>query len=274
MTYFGKTLLFLLIASSTAKVLTAQADWNGKSAAVVLTYDDGIKEDLDNVIPALDSLGLHGTFYISGKLSELQSEIQRWRRAANRGHELANHTLTHPCAKGVGRNFVGETNDLERWTIKQVTDDILRLDSFLTVVDGRKKRTFAYPCGDMKIGDSTYLDGLRHVFIAARGVFPKIARADEVDLYNVPSYVMSGQTGEEMIDLVKSAISKKGLIVFMFHGVGGGNSLNVSLESHRQLLQFLKQNESRVWITTMFNVSAYIRSTRPEADSANVVGKK
>jgi len=32
--------------------------WNGKECAVVLTYDDAIDIDLDNVVPALDSVGL------------------------------------------------------------------------------------------------------------------------------------------------------------------------------------------------------------------------
>ena len=48
-------------------VIIAQTSttWNGKSCAVVLTYDDALNVDLNNVIPALDSVGLKGTFYIS-----------------------------------------------------------------------------------------------------------------------------------------------------------------------------------------------------------------
>lgn len=40
--------------------------WNNKKCAVSLTYDDAINVDLDNAIPALDSLGLKGSFYLSG----------------------------------------------------------------------------------------------------------------------------------------------------------------------------------------------------------------
>jgi peptidoglycan/xylan/chitin deacetylase (PgdA/CDA1 family) len=39
--------------------------WNNKQAAVVLTYDDGLNINLTNVIPALDKVGLKGTFYIA-----------------------------------------------------------------------------------------------------------------------------------------------------------------------------------------------------------------
>ena len=41
--------------------------WNGKQCAVVLTYDDAIDIDLDNVVPALDSVALKGTFYLIGQ---------------------------------------------------------------------------------------------------------------------------------------------------------------------------------------------------------------
>ncbi len=52
----------LLICSVSVQTSHAQS-WNGKQCAVALTYDDAIDIDLDNVVPALDSLGLKGTFY-------------------------------------------------------------------------------------------------------------------------------------------------------------------------------------------------------------------
>jgi peptidoglycan/xylan/chitin deacetylase (PgdA/CDA1 family) len=52
--------------------------WNGKDCAVVLTYDDGLNVDLNNVIPALDSVGLKGTFYISDYFYGLNAQIDKW----------------------------------------------------------------------------------------------------------------------------------------------------------------------------------------------------
>ncbi len=59
--YLFIALLFPLSA------LFAQTDttWNQKKCAVVLTYDDGLNIDLSHVIPALDSVNLKATFYIS-----------------------------------------------------------------------------------------------------------------------------------------------------------------------------------------------------------------
>ena len=50
------------------------------------------------------------------------------------------------------------------------------------------------------------------------------------------------------------------LLVILFHGVGGGNFLNVSLPAHRQFLQYLKQNEKNIMITTMIKAADHIKS--------------
>lgn len=56
--------LFLILQTSVfAQGIKA---WNNKECAVVLTYDDAIDADIDNVLPVLDSLKLKGTFYIIG----------------------------------------------------------------------------------------------------------------------------------------------------------------------------------------------------------------
>jgi sialate O-acetylesterase len=50
--------------------------------------------------------------------------------------------------------------------------------------------------------------------------------------------------------------------VFLFHGVGGEHSLNVSLEAHSRLLHFLKQNQENIWTAPMVDVAEYIKNAR------------
>ena len=50
------------------------------------------------------------------------------------------------------------------------------------------------------------------------------------------------------------------LLVFLFHGVGGEHSINVSLAAHSQLLHFLKDHEKEIWIAPMIDVAEYIKS--------------
>ena len=239
---------------------SAQTDttWHGKRCAVVLTYDDGLDVDLSHAIPALDSVGLKGTFYISDYFNGLSAQIAGWKRAAAKGHELANHTVWHPCTGGPGREFVKDY-DLRSYTVKRIVDETRTMSNFLKALDGEDKRTFAYPCGDTKIHDTSYIDAMKGDFVAARGVQPQLILIDNVDLYNIGCYGINGQSGDELIALVKQAMQKKALIVFLFHGVGGGHGLNVSLEAHSKLLHFLKDNQRSIWTAPMIDVAEHIR---------------
>ena len=173
----------LLAFNSNAQTPTT---WNGKSCAVVLTYDDGLNIDLTRVIPALDSVGLKGTFYISDYFDGLKDQIFKWRNAAAEGHELGNHTVWHPCEGGrPGREFVTPDVDLNNYTVSRMVKEIRTMNNILEAIDGNRGRTFAYPCGDMKIHDTAYLDGMKKDFIAARGVTPAMQTIDKVDLYNI-----------------------------------------------------------------------------------------
>lgn len=136
--------------------------------------------------------------------------------------------------------------------------EIRTMNNILEAIDGKTERTFAYPCGDMKIHDTAYLDGMKKDFINARGATPAMQTIDEVDLYNIDCYGINGETGEQLTDLVKQAMSRHTLLVFLFHGVGGEHSLDVSVEAHSDLLHFLKVNEKNICIAPMIDVAKYI----------------
>ena len=83
---------------------------------------------------------------------------------------------------------------------------------------------------------------------------------NKIDLYNIGCYTIAGQSGDQLIEMVKRAMSTNTLLVFLFHGVGGEHALNVSLGAHRQLLQFLKENQKHVWVSTMVDVAEFIKN--------------
>jgi len=143
-----------------------------------------------------------------------------------------------------------------------MTDEITMTNAMLKAMDGKTERTFAYPCGDTRIHDTSYIEYVKNDFVAARGTQPEMPAINTVNLYNVGCYAINGQSGDELIALVKAAMEKHSLLVFLFHGVGGGHSLNVSLPAHSQLLHFLKQNEKSIWIAPMIQVAEYIKQNQ------------
>jgi len=234
--------------------------WHHKKCAVVLTYDDALDVDIDNAAPALDSLGLKATFCLSNYTGTLDTRTAAWRAIAAKGHELGNHTYYHPClGKMPGREFVKADNDLNNYTVQQIDQEIHMMNSLLKAIDGKSSRTFAYPCGDLKIRDSFYLDPIKKEFTGARGVRPEMLHIQDVKLYDIGCYGINGESGEQLISLVQKAMASNTLLVFLFHGVGGGHSLNVSLQAHSQLLHFLKQHEKEIWIAPMTEVAGYIQ---------------
>jgi peptidoglycan-N-acetylglucosamine deacetylase len=234
-------------------------EWNHKQCAVVLTYDDAIDADLDNVLPALDSMGLKATFYLIGSSAVVANRMGEWRKAALHGHELGNHSLYHPCDGSLpGRGFIQPDDDLSKYTVARAVREIRTTNTLLNAIDGKTKRTFAYPCGDMTIGDTFFYAGLRSNFVAARGVRSAMDSIGKVNLDNVDCYAINGQTAEQMIALVKEAMRTRTLLVFLFHGVGGGHNINVGLREHSLLLHFLKDHAKEIWVAPMVEVAEYI----------------
>jgi peptidoglycan/xylan/chitin deacetylase (PgdA/CDA1 family) len=240
--------------------------WNNKSCAVALTYDDAIDVDLDNVVPALDSLQFKGTFYLIGASPAINRRMATWRAAAQEGHELGNHALFHPCDGSLpGRGWITPDIDLSKYTVSRAVNEIRLNNTLLHAIDGKNRRTFAYPCGDRKIGDVFFYDSLKNEFAGARGVGPGLQTAVQVDLSNIDCYAINGQSADYMIDLVKKAMQSHTLLVFLFHGVGGGHNINVSLDAHSKLLHFLKQHENDIWIAPMVDLADYIKGIQQNA---------
>lgn len=256
--YLSRLLPFLLFTVVCFSATAQQSKlWNDHKCAVALTYDDAIDPHLDNAIPVLDSLGLKATFYLTCSAPAFTKRTAEWKRVAANGHELANHTLFHPCEGGPGREWVPAEYDMRQYSIRRMQDEMRMTNAVLHILDGKHKRTFAYPCGDQKIHDSLYLDP--RDFVAARGTGAQYISTTDTNLYNLGCFGVNGHTGDQLIAEVKKARESGKAIVFLFHGVGGGHPLNVSLEAHRQLLHYLKNEEKEIWTTTFMELAEWIK---------------
>jgi peptidoglycan/xylan/chitin deacetylase (PgdA/CDA1 family) len=231
----------------------AQTRWpNGAKAAVVLTYDDALDSQLDHAIPALDAAGLKGTFFLA---NVKEADVERWRAAAKAGHELANHTIFHPCTHDVypaDPRYVSEA-----YTVASMLREIAQQNVLLRALDGKDRHGFATPCGQSLAGGKDYLEDLRKAGIVTyvRGVVdtPADARADvaKADPMHIPSRPFGeGATAAKLIAYVREAEQGGGWAVFLFHGVGGDYQAVPDAE-HRAFLAWLAQHRREVWVTTL-----------------------
>ncbi len=155
-------------------------------------------------------------------------------------------------------DWVRDYYDLDHYTVDQVLAEIQVANGFLQALDGKKTRTYAYPCAHLFAGGVSFKDSIGHYATAARGVHDLLVSPKEIDLLNVASYAPSGVTGKDLIAYVQQVMEKKTLGTFCFHGIGAEH-LTVSKEAHEELLQWLAAHKDEVWVTTFGKATNCIR---------------
>jgi len=259
---------------------------NGKVAAVSLTYDDGLDPHLATVIPALDAKGFKGTFFLANfegvdhewALPNLKDPLlprhMAWQAALAEGHELAGHTVNHPCnsaTKAAGYHLTDY--DMPRMSA-ELDDDLARLHR-LGVKD---PITFAYPCQSDKIGigptGQDYSPLVAARFFAARTSDVGIADPRSVQLLHVPLLDAGAQTGDALKAMVDQAIAAHGWLVILFHGIGTDqtcpnldfnlkgcmiNYLTTGTDAHQALVDYLAQKQGEVWTAPFGTVAKVLQ---------------
>jgi peptidoglycan/xylan/chitin deacetylase (PgdA/CDA1 family) len=188
--------------------------------------------------------------------------MDKWRQLAKNGHELANHSIYHPCRKSLpGMEWVRDYYDLDHYTVEQLLGEIQVTNTFLLALDGKTAHTYAYPCAHLFAGGVSFKDSIGHYATAARGVHDGLLPPLEIDLLNVPAWAPDGQSGKELIAYVQSVIGKQTFSTICFHGVGAEHLL-VSKEAHEELLQWLAGHRDMVWVATFDEVTEYLQSKK------------
>lgn len=234
----------------------------GARAAVSISYDDAVPSQR-RAAQTLERNGLRGTFFLTGTAADLASNRSAWRGLLEAGHELASHTMHHPCDCShawVPRGYTTQDYDLGR--MGHELDQTLEL---LGSLGARPPYTFAYPCGETAVGKTpqSYVGLVRERFLAARGVEPRLADPWRDPLFQVPAYD-GAKSAEALVELVESAVQAGAWLVVLFHGVGGDH-LPVELEAHSALAEHLARQQGRVWIERFGAVAAHVRSERIRA---------
>ncbi|HEY8667636.1 MAG TPA: polysaccharide deacetylase family protein [Tepidisphaeraceae bacterium] len=139
-----------------------------KQAAVSLSFDDGRPSVIGRGLPILNRHGIRGTFYVLP--SAVEQRLPGWRQAVADGHEIGNHTLSHPCS--CSYDFSAR-NALEDFTLERMEHELSGASEALMQRLGVTPSTFAYPCGQSFIGRgegvSSYVPLVARRFSIGRG---------------------------------------------------------------------------------------------------------
>jgi peptidoglycan/xylan/chitin deacetylase (PgdA/CDA1 family) len=254
-------------SSASSGTLPSPALWPGdRSAAVSLTFDDGMDTQLDNVGPILKKHSLNGTFFvITGNLNSWRKRPDDWARMAAEGNEIASHTVSHPCMlKAIQNHSQKYTPEMMHKEIRDSSESII---SRLGI---RRGLTFAYPCGDMTFGgendlarnQARYMDYVAQYYFAARGYnswAPVVA--DDINPLTVPVLGWTfGRNFPDLLNQLEPARQGHNWGVFVFHGVGG-QWLSVTNQTLDELAGFLAQHPE-IWTATFGDVVRYIQEAK------------
>ena len=220
------------------------ATWQGfRDAAVSYTFDDNCPNQLAVAIPMMNSYGFKATMFVPS------SWIKDWtglQSAADRGNEIASHTVTHAnLGKLTSSQQINEVKDSR--------------DTINAHIKGHTCLTIAYPfCASGN--DSLCMN----YYIAARAcqdIIESKTPADFMNISSIPTGTESSiQTVRDFNTKVEKADSLKGWCVFLIHGIDndGGYSPTKSaiLRSHLETMKLLS---NRFWIAPFGDVVRYIR---------------
>jgi hypothetical protein len=241
--------------------------WPKKYRGVVsLTYDDGIENHVEVVAPQLDSFGMRGTFYAPMKSNIMQNPLG-WRKLSQKGHELGNHTVFHPCWSVGGKysEWLADDFNLVNYTEEQWVDEINTANQALWLVDGKKERTFGNTCFDNYLGPENSPICLEPLiaqnFLAARGQDTgKPVKLNEMKYENLGTIWADRRSFTDFSGEINELLDAGGWVIYTMHGVGKGSHNHfIDIDEHRRLLSFLHDAAERIWTAPVIDVVRYLK---------------
>src|SRR5438067_10080081 len=110
----------------------------GKQAAISLTFDDARESQVLVGTQLLNQYGIKATFFVVP--SSVEKQLDGWKKAVASGHEIGNHTLTHPCT---GNFDFSRKNALEDHTLNDMQNELTECNKRIKELLNVKPEVFA-----------------------------------------------------------------------------------------------------------------------------------
>ncbi len=237
------------------------------SGAVSLTFDDALDSQLENALPLLDQATFAATFYVNpGRSGAWQSQLPQWQQAAQRGHEIGNHTERHPCSCNFGFD---DSFCLEKLSLDDIAQTIDRAEQALDALfpAQQAQRSFGYPCYQNYVGAGktrqSYVPLVAERFRGARGGGERANDPLKIDLSYIWALDVQGKSGSEMIRFVQEAVQQGQWAVLCMHGIGGQH-LSISTDALGELIEFLSVQRDVIWTDTLISITDYVLIRRAQ----------
>ena len=262
----------MVIGQSRRGQITSQGQQNfqwpeGKRAAISLSFDDGRPSQIDNGIPIFDRYNVKATFYVSP--SGVEKRLDDWKKALANGHEIGNHTLSHPCTINYGSN---SKNVLENYTLEMMEQEMDGANVGIEKLLGVKPSTFAYPCGQKYVGRGrnvkSYIPLVAERFIVGREWLSENSNTPaSCDLSHVMGMKIDGMTFEQVKELIDQTVKNRKWLVLCGHNINpSGRGLTTFTSTLEELCKYAQDPANGLWIDTVENIGRYILEHRANSE--------
>jgi peptidoglycan/xylan/chitin deacetylase (PgdA/CDA1 family) len=234
----------------------------GKRAAISLTFDDARFSQIDNGLPLLDEYGTKATFYVS--INNLEERRDAWKKAAANGHEIGNHTMTHPCS---GNFPFARERALENYTLEKMRNELEQSNNIIERLLGVRPVSFAYPCGQKYVGRGrnlkSYVPLIAEEFLAGRGWMDEWANDPAFcDMAQLMGVELDGKDFEQVKQLFDRTLVNGGWLVFCGHDIGEGGRQTTLSSTLKAICEYAQDPANGLWLDTVEEVASYILKQR------------
>ncbi|MFX1340927.1 MAG: polysaccharide deacetylase family protein [Promethearchaeota archaeon] len=235
---------------------------DGTKCAVSLTFDDGFISQITNGFPLFNKYKINVTFYVSPY--HLKRRITAWKDALKRGHEIGNHTMSHPCT---GNYLFSKNNALENFTLEQIENELDKANDYINSLLDIVPRNFAYPCGQKFIGRGinvkSYVPLIAKKFFTGRGYLDESSNdplfCDFSQLLGIGS---DGKTFDELIKLIDYTKKLGQWLILVGHKIKESGAEATFISVLEKLCEYFKDPSNGIWVSTVDKIAKYIRNFR------------
>ena len=231
----------------------------GKRAAVSLTFDDSRLSQIDAGLAVLQKEGVKATFYVQAP--NVEKRLEGWKAAVAEGHEIGNHTVSHPCT---GNYPFARNNALEDYDLKKMARELDGNNQQIHKLLGVTPKDFAYPCGLKFVGrgrrTQSYVPLIAERFLSGRGYLDEAPNDPSfVDLAQAMGTPFDDLDFEQMKKLVEDGAKSGSWIIFVGHEMGARAYQTTDLPALERLCAYLKDPANGVWLGTVEQIATYVR---------------
>jgi peptidoglycan/xylan/chitin deacetylase (PgdA/CDA1 family) len=235
---------------------------SGRRAALSLTFDDARPSQVDVGLPILEHHGARATFYVTP--DRLDARLEGWKLAVRQGHEIGNHSLTHPCT---GNFAFSRSNALEDYTLAQLDEDLRQATDAIHSRLGLKPVSFAYPCGQSFVGRGrearSYVPLIAERFESGRLWLSEDANDPAFcDPPQLLAMEFDGKSFEQIRPLLEAAVKQGKWLILAGHEIGGGGRQTTLTNTLDAVCAFAADPANGLWLDTVGAITRHVRTQR------------